>query len=1346
MADDTTLLPDAVADRGEAYMQRLGISGNDYSAVLQRSITRALADPADANPSPWAPFGARNIGGRIRVLQQDPLLPEVIYAGSAQGGVFRTDNLGDTWAPLGAPQDAFSVGALAVDQRNPQVLYVGSGETRMLHSVVTPAAPAVPFIQGSSSLEAGGVGLLRCDQSIVPAVFTTEVGPYTTAGPLPGAADQYARIVCDPNCEGRCWIASDTGLWRREPGVAPNPPLPPTFVKEPVPTGAPAVMPALPAPPALAPQTRPFGTNCCDVLVTPNTAPAALPGTYRIFAAFNAMGIFRGVYNPATGVTVWEAAPLSGGGVLPARSTPAGGTTHDRIRLCACKSQPQHVYAIFESGSTPGPAQQVLDVYYSNDGGTTWFASGPRPPAPPVAPPSVPNTLLGGQPWSHLIIEVHPDNPALVVAGATNLARSTDFGSTWQLVMDWQNWSAGDRAQHGDMHTLLFDAADPRRLFVGNDSGVLMTPDIVQGNPRTDQGWRKRSHGILCAQFNDVTVHPTYPWMVGGGLQDNGTYASFGGETWYVIGDADGGQMCFEVNDPRTFVAPNQSNILLSTVVAPTTLEPRPGFYPLVSRRTINGDREPPNDVFACQIAIRETAAVQATASLFLPLVEHHPSSVGHLLIGRGFVAASGPNPAVPADVFHSSDTLNTITPGNIPAAQIGNADVTALAWGNGTAATADWWVGTSWGRVLRRNSAGNWTQTPMPANAVNASVSRIVVHPRNSNYVAVCTTGVKAVWNGDEQGRVYLSSNRGASWTDISNVPVVGGSGLPPCPCTSLAFDPQPAANVAQTLFVGTMAGVYVCRNLPRIPAAPGAVPAFVPAWVTFNDRPARPPEPANPLHGRGPLPLTIVNDLKIVSLPARSGTNVIAGATETVARTRLIAAMYGRGMYVCDLTRTPAPGTPAGGPPVRLYIRQTVIEDGQSYPRTAPNVLNAAPGGNASAPRLGGDPRFPRLPAPVALTDTEAFDIRIDHAPFQFFEDVLDGVEFDEDLQTQALQAGASNFIYVQVHSAGWDAAGPVDVQLYFAAAPAPGQPNDAPLPDLHADFWAHWTDDPLPAPAAVPVAPAATWQRTGHAVRLTTISANQPAVARFEWVPPTNLGAHAALLAVCSGAADPLVPGTQPTVLATLLRRERRAALRVVPVVPFVPDLYIRDGLDDIGDLGGVAWGGRSPDIIVVPSAPADPATEYADIYAARSADRVQPGENFIYVRVHNRTAFATDADVELFWARPAPTTSSAAVVGGPASDNSQWQVVAAVGPSASVNVPAGGNALVAFHLTDAPAVDADVPGSLAFIALIRAHDGADLEPLRSRVTDLASFWRFFRELADANNAALRALRYA
>ena len=62
------------------------------------------------------------------------------------------------------------------------------------------------------------------------------------------------------------------------------------------------------------------------------------------------------------------------------------------------------------------------------------------------------------------------------------------------------------------------------------------------------------------------------------------------------------------------------------------------------------------------------------------------------------------------------------------------------------------------------------------------------------------------------------------------------------------------------------------------------------------------------------------------------------------------------------------------------------------------------------------------------------------------------------------------------------------------------------------------------------------------------------------------------------------------------AALVIRERRAALRIVDAVAFVPDLYVRDLVDDTGARGAVAWGARASDIIVVASAEADPAATF------------------------------------------------------------------------------------------------------------------------------------------------------
>ena len=711
-----------------------------------------------------------------------------------------------------------------------------------------------------------------------------------------------------------------------------------------------------------------------------------------------------------------------------------------------------------------------------------------------------------------------------------------------------------------------------------------------------------------------------------------------------------------------------------------------------------------------------------------MPVIEHHPLRQRHLLIGRT------------GAVFVSTDGCSSFASAGVPppifvipaAAGGGTADASALAYGNGTTASADWWVGTTDGALTRGNNAvapTGWSAQLLPATTARMPITRIAVHPANGNVVAVSTGGNRGV---TEQGRVLLSHDRGAHWLDITGA----AQALPSCPVLGLAFDPQPLAAQPQTLFATTLAGVYVVRNLPRLPVAPGVIAAFNALWATFNAR-----------GGPGPLPLTLVNDIRIVNLSARTGPDLVVNSPESVKRTRLIAALYGRGMWACDITRVPAPtGAALGGPSQRVYLRQTVVEDGQSYPRPTPTELNTAPDGVAQF-RLGGDPRF--LLNAVKFNDHEAFDIRVDNAPFQFFDDVIDGVEFDEDLVTKSVQAGQRNVVYVQAHSCGHATVPAATVHLYFAPSPAPAaNPNADPLPDLHADFWTHWLDATLPAPVAPPAATAAAWQRAGAPVTLTTIGPNQPAVARFEWLAPATLPGFVALMALMTTppAGDPLTPAGQPVAMKTLLRRERRAAFRVAPVTPFVPDLFIRDGLDDTGRLGGVAFGGRSPDIIVVQAPLADLAGTTADLANPRSADRVTLGDNHIYVRVQNRKPSDTLVDVELFWAQGNPPISAVVDPAGPMTDNTKWQAVPADGAVVSVNVPGSGAVLVKFKLSNPPAPTAGIVNALAFIALIKSHDGADPEPLRTRVSDAASFMRFFLQLADANNAALRAVRYA
>ena len=1330
MADQPDELPDAFDTRLDAFLARHAVPFPAYAPVLDRSIAFTAGAAEDSPPAGfgarWVPYGARNIGGRIRALAQHPDYPLVIYAGTGAGGIYKTSDGGDTWAPIGGPQAVFAVGALAISRKDPRVLYIGTGEPVVQHGV----APAGTVVAGVGFLQyPAGRGFFRFVEGA--PLGHAEVGPSSnTPAGTAGAADSYARIADDPGSADRCWLASKTGLWRREAG--------PVFHREPVPPGAPN--------PPLAPA---LGAACTDVLAAAGWDKDH-PKRVRLFAAFGALGIFRGVFDPdvAGSDARWD--PMLAGG-LPAPSTPAG-ITWDRIRLALCGAQPDHVYALAEMrGAAPR-------IYHSSDAGDHWTQC-------PLA--TAESDKIGPSIYYSAFIEVHPLNPAIVVAGCLNVLRSTDFGQHWELVLDQDQFNEGDHAQHADEHAALFDAGDPNRLWIGNDGGMSMAVDIVQGHPARDRGWRKRSHGIAAAMFNDITVHPNYPWMIGGGLQDNGTYVSFGGETWYEVGFGDGGQMAFEVADPRTFFAPSQGlgpnadgpgalrSFTTSAVTAAFT----------GPRAPLNADKAPPLDVFSTAQTVIEAGIVMATHKApFVPVLEHHPSAAGRLLVGR---KAGG--------TYFSVDAGANFNLCNYTALQIGGGDISALAYGNQPGDLADFWIGTDQGVVLRGNNAvppfplpggtvwtvvtPTWTVPPpagsppgtpgVPMSTANSLITRIAVHPADDRYIACCAS----FGGARPQGLVLLSADSGQHWSEISALGPgfsnVAGS-LPPGPCTSLAFDPQPAAGVAQTLYVGTLSGVYVIRNLPRrSPPAGAALGAFVPSWARFIGVPTGQPD------GPAAMPMILVEDLAVVRLPAITAPGVVAGSPESLPRTRLLAATFGRGIYACDITRNRPPTVPVGGPPVRLYIRQTVVEDGLSYPRPAPATLNS--GTVAGQPfRLGGDPRFPRVGVgfPVAFNDREAFDIRIDNAPFQFFDDVIDGVEFDQGLSSKPLAVGERNAVYVQVHTCGWQAlpAAGLQVHLYFAAcALPPNNPSADPVPDLHADFWAHWLDATLPAPAAPPVAPAVAWQRVGDApVTLATLGPNQPAVARFDWVPPTALGPAVALLALVTSApgVDPLVPAGQPTAMKTLLRNQRRAAFRVAPVTPFVPDLYIRDGLDDIGRAGGVAFGGRSPDILVVQSElPAPLLSGVASLVTdPRNSDRVATGDNFVYVRVLNRKAADTAVDVELFWAQANPPTSAAAAPTGPLSDNTKWQAVPAVGAVTNVNVPANSAVLVEFKFTARPAPVVDIANALAFIALIKSHGPGDPEPDRRRVTDPASVWRFFLQSADSNNAALRTVLYA
>lgn len=73
-------------------------------------------------------IGPAGMSGRVTAIDVVQKDPDLIYVGSASGGLWRSTSGGVTWEPIFDEQPAASIGALAIDQNVPDIIWVGTGE------------------------------------------------------------------------------------------------------------------------------------------------------------------------------------------------------------------------------------------------------------------------------------------------------------------------------------------------------------------------------------------------------------------------------------------------------------------------------------------------------------------------------------------------------------------------------------------------------------------------------------------------------------------------------------------------------------------------------------------------------------------------------------------------------------------------------------------------------------------------------------------------------------------------------------------------------------------------------------------------------------------------------------------------------------------------------------------------------------------------------------------------------------------------------------------------------------------------------------------------------------------
>ncbi len=73
-------------------------------------------------------IGPAGMSGRITAIDVVNNNPDIIYAGAASGGVWKSEGGGIAWKPIFEKEATSSIGAIAIDQSNPDIVWVGTGE------------------------------------------------------------------------------------------------------------------------------------------------------------------------------------------------------------------------------------------------------------------------------------------------------------------------------------------------------------------------------------------------------------------------------------------------------------------------------------------------------------------------------------------------------------------------------------------------------------------------------------------------------------------------------------------------------------------------------------------------------------------------------------------------------------------------------------------------------------------------------------------------------------------------------------------------------------------------------------------------------------------------------------------------------------------------------------------------------------------------------------------------------------------------------------------------------------------------------------------------------------------
>jgi len=170
------------------------------------SLNRAVSLQRGPAVATWVPLGPAPIpngqtvgavtpvSGRTISIAIHPTNPDIVYVGTANGGLYRTLDGGNTWLPLMDSALSLAIGAVAIAPSQPDTVYVGTGE---------------PNFSRDSFF---GVGVYRLDNASSPSPILS--GPFNQDA---GNADVFtgrgiSEIQVHPTNPDIIFVSSTSGV------------------------------------------------------------------------------------------------------------------------------------------------------------------------------------------------------------------------------------------------------------------------------------------------------------------------------------------------------------------------------------------------------------------------------------------------------------------------------------------------------------------------------------------------------------------------------------------------------------------------------------------------------------------------------------------------------------------------------------------------------------------------------------------------------------------------------------------------------------------------------------------------------------------------------------------------------------------------------------------------------------------------------------------------------------------------------------------------------------------------------------------------------------------------------